>query len=58
MTARGRDAELEPITRLACRNDIVLLGELPSHGEAKTFGLKARIVQALVERCGFDALLF
>jgi erythromycin esterase-like protein len=56
--ARGRDAELEPITTLACRNDIVLLGELPTHGEAKAFALKGRIVQALVEECGFDALLF
>jgi erythromycin esterase-like protein len=42
----------------ACRNDIVLLGELPSHGEARAFGLKARIVQELVETCGFDAVLF
>ena len=57
-TAAPRDRDLAPITRLACRNDIVLLGELPSHGEARAFEMKARIVQALVQECGFDAVLF
>ena len=57
-TTAPRERDLEPITRLACRNDIVLLGELPSHGEARAFELKARVVQALVRDCGFDAVLF
>jgi len=41
-----------------CEKELVLLGELPSHGEAKAFGAKARIVDGLVRRCGFSALLF
>jgi erythromycin esterase-like protein len=36
----------------------VILGELPSHGEARAFEAKAKIVQRLIDRCGFDALLF
>lgn len=41
-----------------CDKRIVLLGELPSHGEARAFEAKAGIVRRLVERCGFDAVLF
>jgi len=41
-----------------CGKQIVILGELPGHGEARAFEAKAEIVRRLVERCGFDALLF
>jgi erythromycin esterase-like protein len=41
-----------------CAKQVVVLGELPSHGESRAFQAKARIVERLVERCGFDALLF
>jgi erythromycin esterase-like protein len=41
-----------------CGHEVVILGELPSHGEARAFEAKARIVQQLIDRCGFDALLF
>jgi erythromycin esterase-like protein len=41
-----------------CGKQVVILGELPSHGEARAFQAKAEIVQRLVEPCGFDALLF
>jgi erythromycin esterase-like protein len=44
--------------RAACDKQVVLLGELPSHGEARGFQAKARIVEWLVDRCGFDAVLF
>jgi erythromycin esterase-like protein len=57
-TSPPRDPALQPLSRVLCDKDIVLLGELPSHGEAKTFGLKAKIVQDLVQSCGFDAVLF
>jgi erythromycin esterase-like protein len=57
-TSSPRDPALQPIAATLCSKDIVLLGELPSHGEAKTFGLKAAIVQDLVQSCGFDAVLF
>jgi erythromycin esterase-like protein len=41
-----------------CSNQVVILGELPSHGEARAFEAKAKIVQRLIDRCGFDVLLF
>jgi erythromycin esterase-like protein len=46
------------LVRSVCSKEIVVLGELPSHGEARTFQAKARIVQRLVDECGFGALLF
>ena len=42
---------------LLCDKRIALLGELPSHGEARAFAGKAAVARALVERCGFDAVL-
>jgi len=41
-----------------CGKEVVILGELPSHGEARAFQAKAEIVHRLVDQCGFDALLF
>lgn len=56
-----RGLEEQAATRVAdavCDKRLVLLGELPEHGEARGFGIKARIVEQLVTRCGFDAVLF
>ena len=53
--------EEQAATRVAaavCSKRVVLLGELPEHGEARGFGVKARIVERLVARCGFRAVLF
>lgn len=53
--------EEQAATRVAaavCSERVVLLGELPEHGEARGFGVKARIVERLVARCGFRAVLF
>jgi erythromycin esterase-like protein len=36
----------------------VLLGELPTHGEAHTFDAKSKIVDRLISQCGFAAVLF
>ncbi|MDF1505030.1 erythromycin esterase family protein [Roseisolibacter sp. H3M3-2] len=55
------DVEARAAARVAdavCDRRVVLLGELPDHGHARGFGVKARIVQRLVSRCGFDAVLF
>src|SRR4051812_42518977 len=41
-----------------CSKRLVVLGELPEHGEARGFGVKARVVERLVARCGFNAVLF
>lgn len=52
------DRDVRTIAKSLCTKNVVLLGELPSHGEARTFALKARIVQELVRECGFNAVLF
>jgi erythromycin esterase-like protein len=60
--ARAQHSEADPAVRkaadFACRYQVVVLGELPSHGEARGFEAKAQIVRRLVNKCGFDALLF
>ena len=60
--ARAQQGELAAIARqaadLACGKQVVVLGELPSHGEAEAFGVKAAIVDELVSRCGFRMVLF
>jgi erythromycin esterase-like protein len=46
------------VAAAVCSKHVVLLGELPEHGNARGFGVKARIVESLVARCGFRAVLF
>ena len=46
------------VAAAVCSKRVVLLGELPEHGEARGFGVKARIVERLVASCGFRAVLF
>ena len=46
------------VAAAVCSKRVVLLGELPSHGEARGFGVKARVVERLVADCGFRAVLF
>ena len=55
--AQNLDSLTSIITQVSdsvCGKEVVLLGELPSHGEARAFQIKAGIV----ERCGFDAVFF
>lgn len=49
---------VEQAVAVLCNKRIALLGELPSHGEARAFAAKAAIARALVERCGFTGVLF
>lgn len=46
------------VAAAVCGKRVVLLGELPEHGHARGFGVKARIVERLVTHCGFQAVLF
>lgn len=55
--AGARSAEARAVEAV-CDKQVVVLGELPSHGEARGFQAKAAIVERLVRQCGFDALLF
>jgi erythromycin esterase-like protein len=55
---RGDSRAIARAIDSVCRKQVVALGELPSHGEARAFQAKAEIVRGLVERCGFDTVLF
>ena len=46
------------VAAAVCSKRVVLLGELPEHGEARGFDIKARVVERLVASCGFRAVLF
>lgn len=47
--------DLEPLTSILANKKIVLLGE-QSHGDGATFLAKARLIQFLHQRLGFDVL--
>lgn len=49
---------VDAIVRATCGKRVVLLGELPTHGEARAFDIKSRVVDRLVEECGVTAVLF
>lgn len=49
---------VQKAVQFSCDKRIVLLGELPTHGEARGFQAKAAIVQQLQEQCNFTALFF
>lgn len=58
MVRATRASVIDQVVAAACDKELVMLGELPSHGEANAFGAKAEIVTALVETCGFDTVVF
>jgi erythromycin esterase-like protein len=49
---------VDGVVAAVCQRQIVLLGELPTHGEARTFEAKSRIADRLMAQCGFTAILF
>jgi erythromycin esterase-like protein len=49
---------VDGVVKALCQKQIVLLGELPTHGEAHTFDAKAKIADRLIGHCGFAAILF
>jgi erythromycin esterase-like protein len=55
---RTEQSLVDGVVNAVCRKQIVLLGEPPSHGEARAFGLKSRITDRLVAECGFSGILF
>lgn len=57
-----RDASVDPglvkaVLRETCTKDVVLLGEA-THGDGRTRVLNAKIVSALIRRCGFKTVVF
>ena len=49
---------VDGVVNALCQKQIVLLGELPTHGEAHTFDAKSKITDRLIAQCGFTAILF
>jgi erythromycin esterase-like protein len=49
---------VDGVVSAVCQKQIVLLGELPTHGEAHAFDAKAAIADRLIAQCGFTAILF
>lgn len=62
VAARAQERTEQPIVdgvvNAVCQKQIVLLGEPPSHGEARAFDLKSRITDRLIAQCGFSGILF
>jgi erythromycin esterase-like protein len=49
---------VDGVVKVVCQKQIVLLGELPTHGEAHAFDAKSKIADRLIAQCGFTAILF
>jgi erythromycin esterase-like protein len=58
MQNRTAPSIVDGVVTAVCQKQIVLLGELPSHGEAHTFDAKSKIADRLMAQCGFTAILF
>ena len=58
--AQERTAQsiVDGVVNAVCQKQIVLLGELPTHGEAHTFDAKSKIADRLIAQCGFTAIVF
>jgi erythromycin esterase-like protein len=58
--AQERTAQsiVDGVVDAVCQKQIVLLGELPSHGEAHAFDAKSSVADRLIAQCGFAAILF
>jgi erythromycin esterase-like protein len=50
--------ETDRLVRNVCAKDVVMLGEDAHHASGATVEVKASIVQALIDRCGFDTVAF
>ena len=55
---RAPQSIIDGVVKAVCQKQIVLLGELPSHGEARGFEAKSKIADRLIAQCGFTAMLF
>ncbi len=55
---RAEQAVVDGVVNAVCQRQIVLLGELPTHGEAHAFDLKSTIADRLITQCNFAAILF
>ncbi len=49
---------LDAATQGLCKVQVAMLGEIATHGDGHTLAFKVALVERLVDRCGFDAVLF
>lgn len=52
------DPAMAAALRDLCDSEVAALGEGAGHGDGRTLAFKAALVPLLVERCGFDVILF
>ena len=58
-TASPEDEKaLRAATRGLCRAQVAMVGESATHGDGHTLAFKVALVERLVDKCGFDAVLF
>lgn len=50
--------EIDRAVQSLCSKQVVLLGEDSNHGGATTIAVKARLLQRLVQQCGFRGVVF
>jgi erythromycin esterase-like protein len=55
---RTAQSIVDGVVNAVCQKQIVLLGELPTHGEAHAFDAKSKITERLIAECGFIAIVF
>jgi erythromycin esterase-like protein len=51
-------SELDRLVRDVCDKQVVLLGEDANHGSGATVAAKVRLIEKLVDRCGFRQIAF
>ena len=57
-TAPEDEKALDAATRGLCKVQVAMLGEIATHGDGHTLAFKVALVERLVDRCGFDTVLF
>ena len=57
-TVQEDEKALDSATRGLCKAQVAMLGEIATHGDGHTLAFKVALVERLVDRCGFDTVLF
>lgn len=57
-SAPDDERALDAATRGLCKVQVAMLGEIATHGDGHTLAFKVALVERLVDKCGFDTVLF
>jgi erythromycin esterase-like protein len=52
------EAALNAATKGLCHAQVAMIGEIATHGDGHTLAFKVRLVERLIDRCGFDSVFF